>query len=199
MMCMPLVAFSAGKKTTNSNEARRLFEATYNKVFGDKGCQLHYEVNLVGIYKTSGSIWMKGKKSKFVDAKVDSWNDGKTIYTVYRKKKQIHVFEAGSDKRDKYASKFKFTLNDFDYEIMERISGYVMIKLKQRKEAKGTVKEARVLIEEKTLTPVHAKVKVAFFWANIAISDFKTDDISDDLFVFPKEKYGSDYKYVDKH
>jgi len=195
---LPLMAMTAKKKVTNSSEARQIFEATYNKVFGDQGCTLHYDVNLVGIYKTNGTIWIKGKKSKFSDSKVDSWNDGQTVYIVHRKKKHIDIFDANSEKRDKYASKFKFTLDDFDYEIMERVGGYVLLKLKQRKGAKGTVKEARAVIEEKTLKPIQVRVKVALFWANITISDFSTEGITDDIFVFPKTKYGSEYKYEDK-
>lgn len=198
MVLVPMVAFGASKKTLPSDEARRLFEATYNKVFGDEGCTLHYDVNLIGIYKTSGTIWYKGKKSKFVDSKVDSYNDGKTVYMVHRKKKQIEIYDAQSEKRDKYAAKFKFTLDDFDYEIEGREKNYVKLKLKQRKNAKGTIKEARVVIEEHTLTPVQAKLKVAFFWATINISNFKAGEISDDVFVFPRSKYGSGYKYIDK-
>ena len=191
--------FSSPKRVgeTGDDEARRIFEKAYEQVFGPQGCTLHYDVNLVGFYKTNGTIWYKGKKSKFMDERADSWNDGVTMYTVYRKKKVIEVNDATSYKRDKYSSNFKFTLDDFDYS-MERVNAGIMITLKQRHGARGTVKQAKALIDAQTYAPILIKIKVALFWANIKISDFKSGGISDDLFVFPKANYGSDYRYDDR-
>ena len=57
------------KETPNAKQARRLFMEIYNKVYGEEGATLHYKVNIIGIYKTEGTIWMKQKKSKFIDEK----------------------------------------------------------------------------------------------------------------------------------
>jgi len=181
----------------SQDEARRIFEKAYDQVYGPQGCTFHYDVNLIGVYKTAGTNWFKGKKSKFVDERADSWNDGVTMYTVFRKKKVIEINDAQSDKRDKYSSKFKFTLDDFDYS-MERTNAGIMISLKQRRGARGTVKQAKVLINAQTYAPILIKVKVALFWANIKISNFKVGGISDDIFVFPRANYGSDYTYDDR-
>ena len=104
---------SGAQGTTTANEARRTFEKAYDLVFGPQGCSLRYDVNLVGVYKTAGTIGYKGKKNKFIDSRVDSWCDGTTMYTVFRKRKVIEIKDPTSDKRDKYSSKFKFTLDDF--------------------------------------------------------------------------------------
>ena len=191
-LCVSVASFCE----ESQDEARRVFEKAYNQVFGPQGCTLHYDVNLVGVYKTNGTIWYKGKKSKFTDERVDAWNDGVTHYTVYRKKKLIEIFDATSDKRDKYASKFKFTLDDFDYS-MERNNAGIMITMKQRRGARGTVKQAKALIDAQTYAPILIKVKVALFWANIKISNFKAGGINDDIFVFPAANYGRDYKTED--
>ena len=192
-----LMALAVGaQRSTNADEARRTFEKAYNLVFGPQGCSLQYDVNLVGVYKTAGTIWYKGKKNKFIDARADSWCDGTTMYTVFRKKKIIEINDPTSDKRDKYSSKFKFTLDDFDY-AMERNSNGILITLKQRHGAHGTVKHAKVLLDANTLAPKLIKVKVALFWGNIRISNFRSGGISDDIFVFPRSNYSSDYKYVD--
>jgi len=192
-LCVSVASFC----DESQDEARRIFEQAYNQVFGPQGCSLRYDVNLIGIYKTHGTIWYKEKKSKFVDDRADSWNDGVTMYTVYRKKKIIEVNDATSDKRDKYSSKFKFTLDDFNYS-MERTNAGIIITLKQRRGARGTVKQAKVILDNDTYAPKLIKVKVALFWANIKISNFKAGGISDDLFVFPAANYGSDYKYDDR-
>lgn len=187
----------AADTPSNSAEARQVFDKVYEMVFGPQGSTLQYDVNIIGIYKTHGTIWYKGKKQRFHDERVDTWNDGTTAYMVYRKKKVIEIHQANSDKKDKYSGKFKFDVNDFDYSI-ETVGNELFLILKQRKHAKGTVKEARVTLDAKTLVPKFVKVKVAFIWAKISISNFKSGGIPDVMFVFPKGVYGSDYKYVDK-
>ena len=192
-----MVPAGAGKKVTNSTEARRVFDKVYDMVFGPQGCTLHYDVNIISLYKTSGTISYKGKKQRFSDERVDTWNDGVTAYMVYRKKKTIEIHDANSDKKDKYSGKFKFDVNDFDYS-MKREGSNILLTLKQHKGAKGTIREARVTLDPKTLYPSHIKIKVAFIWANISISNFRPGGIQDNMFVFPRSRYGSDYKYVDK-
>lgn len=192
-----LFCLVTSQPATADDDARKVFEKAYNQVFGPEGCSLRYDVNLIGVYKTAGSICYKGEKNRFSDAKVDSWCDGKTIYSVYRKKKVVEVIDAKSPKATKYTSKFKFTFDDFDY-TKEQKGDKLVLKLKQKKHAKGTVKEAIVVLDAATLAPVSARVKVVLFWANIKISNFKAGGINDDIFVFPKKKYGKEYKYISK-
>ncbi len=192
------VAGVSAQTATQPNEARELFDKIYNKMFGPEGCSLRYDVNIIGIYKTHGSIWYKEKKQRFSDERVDVWNDGVTAYMVYRKKKVVEIHDANSDKKDKYSGKFKFSLDDFDYS--KSMDGEdLVLRLKQRRGAKGTVKEVRAYIDPKTLTPKFVKVKVSFIWTKIKISNFMAGFINDNMFVFPQDQYpSSEYKYVDK-
>lgn len=193
MAAMTAVAWN----DANAEQARRIFDKAYGMVFGQQGASLHYDVNIIGVYKTSGDIWYKGKKSKFADERVDAWNDGTTAYMVYRKKKVVEIHDAASDKKDKYSGKFKFTLDDFDYNMSRQKDG-IMLILKQRKGAKGTIKEVKALVDEKTYVPKKLRVKVYFFWTTIAISNFKQGGVTDQTFVFPRKRYASGYKFVDK-
>lgn len=199
-LCLFLCFFACletAAESPNERQARRIFNKAYNQVFGPEGCRLTYDVNIIGIYKTKGTIAFKEKKQHFTDERVDTWNDGKTAYMVYRKKKTIEIHNANSDKKDKYSGRFKFTLDDFTYHIADDNDGY-LITLKQKKDAKGSIKEVKATLERKTLAPIRLRIKVAFIWTTIKISDFKAGGISDDEFVFPRNNYGNDYKYVDK-
>ena len=187
---------AAAEETPNAQQARRIFDKTYNMVFGPQGATMHYDVNIVGIYKTQGTIWYKGKKQKFVDEKVNTWNDGKTAYMAYRKKNTVEIHDAQSDKKDKYSGKFKFDLNDFDYAIREDGS-VLLLTLKQKKHAKGTVKEVQAWVKRNTFDPLRLRIKVAFFWTTVKISNFRSGGISDALFVFPRNQY-KDWKFIDK-
>lgn len=190
-------AAQAQNETPNARQARRIFNQVYDKVFGQQGSTLTYDVNIIGIYKTHGTIWMKGKKQKFVDEKVNTWNDGTTAYMCYRKRKTVEIHHANSDKKDKYSGRFKFSLDDFNYSIAKDPEG-LLITLKQKKKAKGTIKEVRALISEPELEPVRLRIKVAFFWTTVNISNFKSGGITDDLFVFPRKNYQEGWKFVDK-
>jgi outer membrane lipoprotein-sorting protein len=191
------VMMACAQSGSQQNEARKTFDKVYNMVFGPQGSTLRYDVNIIGLYKTHGTIWYKGKKQRFSDERVNTWNDGTTAYMVFRKKKTVEIHEANSDKKDKYSGKFKFSLDDFDYSMKKEGTDLLFI-LKQHKKAKGTIKEVRALVDAKTLAPKFVKLKVALFWAKIKISNFKSGGISDDMFVFPAKNYKEGYKWIDK-
>ena len=144
MVLLSVLCTVQAEETPNSRQARRVFNQAYQQVFGEQGATLHYDVNIIGIYKTNGTIWYKGKKSKFVDAKMNSWNDGTTVYTVKRKKKkEVEIHNARNNKSDKYSQKFKFEPENFDYSIADHPEG-LMLTLKAKKGAKG-IKEVHAL------------------------------------------------------
>ena len=197
LILMALQTVFAGAQTTaNERQARRIFNQAYNQVFGEQGASLHYDVNIVGIYKTHGDITFKGKKQKFVDEKVNTWNDGTTAYMAFRKKKEVHIHQANSDKKDKYSGKFKFELDDFDSSIAEDGDQF-LITLKQKKKAKGTIKIVKAWLTKKGYEPVRLRIKVAFFWTTVKIDNFRSGGITDDIFVFPRQQY-KDWKFIDK-
>jgi outer membrane lipoprotein-sorting protein len=174
-------------ETPNAQQARRLFNETFKMIYGDQGSQLHYKVNIIGIYKTEGTIWTKGKKSKFVDEKYIAWNDDVTYYRLERKKNRVVIYDAHSEERDKYATKFKFVPTNYTYSIKDNKKG-LAITLKAKKGVKG-IKEARIMLDKHTQYPTSIRIKLGIFHTTIKISDFKIGGISDDLFKFPREQY----------
>ena len=191
-----MMAAQEEHETPNAQQARRVFNEAYQKVFGEQGSQLHYKVNIIGIYKTEGTIWTKGKKSKFMDEKYIAWNNDVKYYRYERKKNTVVVYDAHSDERDKYATKFKFSPENYKYSIKEAEEGYY-VTLKAKKGVKG-IKEARCLLDKKDRNPVSVRVKVGIFHTTIKISQFQVGGISDELFEFPKEQY-KNCKFVYKN
>ena len=59
------------------------------------------------------------------------------------------------------------------------------------------MKEIRALLDKKTRDPLQLRIKVAFIWANVDISNFKSGGITDATFTFPRSEY-KDYEMVDK-
>lgn len=183
------------QENANERQAKRIFNQAYQQVFGEQGATLRYDVNITGLYKTWGTIWYKGKKSKFVDAKMNSWNDGKTVYTIKKKKKEVEIHDAKNNKSDKYSSKFKFVPENFDYSVANDDEG-LMLTLKAKKGAKG-IKEIHALVKRQTYEPIKVRIKIAFIWTTIKISNFKSGGITDEMLRFPAEQF-KDYNFVDK-
>lgn len=183
------------QETPNAQQARHMFMTAYNRVFGEHGASLHYKVNIANLYKTEGTIWYKGKKSKFLSKNSNGWNDGVTSYVTKEKRKIVEINYAKSKKKDKYEEKFKFEPDNYTYSIANDPEGYI-ITVKAKKGVDG-VKEARVTLDRQTRDPKLVRIKVAFLWAKIYITNFKSGNLSDDIFVFPRSKY-SGYKFVDK-
>ena len=183
------------EETANSRQARRIFNSAYEQVFGEQGASLHYDVNITGIYKTRGTIWYKGRKSKFDEARMTSWNDGNYVYTFKKRKREVELHTAKNNKSDKYSQKFKFAPENYTYSIAEADGG-LMVTLKLIKGRKG-MKEIQALLERKTYHPISVRIKIAFIWTTIKISNFQSGGITDEMLRFPKELY-KDYKFVDK-
>lgn len=194
-MLLSVLTSVQAEDNPNARQARRIFNQAYQQVFGEQGATLRYDVNIIGIYKTYGTIWYKGKKSKFVDAKMNSWNDGETVYTIKKKKNEVEIHSAKNNKSDKYSSKFKFEPENFDYSIANDERGLMLI-LKAKKGTKG-IKEIHALVKRQSYEPISLRIKIAFIWTTINISNFKSGGITDEMLRFPAEKY-KDYKFVDK-
>lgn len=195
MMLINALCTAQAQETANSRQARRIFNSAYQQVFGEQGATLHYDVNITGLYKTHGTIWYKGKKSKFEDAKMNSWNDGHIVYTIKKKKNEVEIHNANNNKSDKYSQKFKFEPDNYTYSVA-LAEGGMMVTLKLIKGRKG-MKEIHALLERNTYRPINIKIKVAFIWTTIKISNFHSGGITDEMLRFPKEQF-KDYKYVDK-
>ena len=183
-----------GKGDANANEARKIFDHTYNMVCGPQGSTLHYNVSIIGIMNVEGTIWYKGPKSKFVESRHLRWNNGKKEYWVDRKKKTVTLYNSG-ESHDKYMSKFSFNANDYNYSCQEKKNTYE-ITLDAKKDVKG-IKHLKAIIDKKTRVPQYLKIKVLWFWTTVNISNFRSGNISDNTFEFPSEKY-KDYKMIDK-
>lgn len=196
LLTLLLTAFSAGaQETPNSRQARQIFDQTYQKVFGPNGATLHYAVNLIGIYKTEGTIWYKGAKSCFVESRYSAWSDGQTFYRADRKKKTVEIHNANSEKRDQYMSKFKFDPDDFTYHIASVDEG-LEITLHAKPGVKG-IKHVKAILDRHTRAPKSLKIKLAFFWTTVRITNFRSGLTDESIFIFPRSRFAG-YQILDK-
>lgn len=186
----------AKKQATNAQLAWQIFKHTYDMVFGPQGSSVSYDVNIIGIYKTHGNIAMKGKKVRFLEDRISAWSDGVTYYRVDAKRKEVEIHKAASDKKDKYSGKYTWRLTDFTYRLEEKGNTYI-VYIDAKPGTSSGVKHAAATIDKRSRVPINIRVKVLFFWTTVKLSNFRCGNISDHLFVFPRQKYRT-YQFIDK-
>lgn len=186
----------AKKQATNAQLAWQVFKHTYDMVFGPQGSSVSYDVNIIGIYKTHGNIAMKGKKVRFLEDRVSAWSDGVTYYRVDAKRKEVEIHKAASDKKDKYSGKYTWRLTDFTYRLEEKGNTYI-VYIDAKPGTSSGVRHAAATIDKRSRVPINIRVKVLFFWTTVKLSNFRSGNISDHLFVFPRQKYRT-YQFIDK-
>ena len=194
---LTVLAFSSSltaHANTSSNESRKIFDYTYNLVFGPQGSSLSYNVNIIGIMNVSGSIWHKNKKKRYSESRYMSWNDGQKEYYVDNKKKTVSLYIAGTRKSERYGNNFTFHPDDYTYSHKETQTTYELT-IDARKEVSG-IKHMIAIIDKRTHAPKYLKIKVLWFWTTVSITNFRSG-ISDDVFIFPSEKFKS-YTFIDR-
>jgi len=196
LLCLMSFPGAVAQNTTNAQQAQHLFNRTFQMVFGPQGSALHYEVNIIGIYKTAGDIYYKGKKSRYNESRYASWDDGVTAYMVDKKKKTVEIYKSDSDKKNNYLSKFKYNPTDFKYSCKNAQEGY-LLSINVKNAGITGIREVIGLIDSNTYHPKSLRIKVAFFWTTVKISNFKSGNIPDQIFEFPSTSFTS-YKFTDK-
>lgn len=185
------------KKSPNAQQAERMFRKAYNMIYGPEGASFSYKISILKIYSSEGTGWYKGNKSKSISKRSIIWDNGDIKYILRRGKGIVEIHDPKVNKKDKLLQKFKFDPDDFTYSIAEDEGKNLLVTLRAKEGAKGSMKEIRALLDRKTQKPISLKIKVSFFWANITFSNFQAGGIDDSMFVFPRADY-PDYQIVDE-
>ena len=196
MAAMLLLIFLpiSAKAASNATEARNLFNKAWKMYTSPNGVSLSYSVNIIGLYKTAGTIWVKGNKQHYQEKRYLGWSDAIHFYKVDTKKKTVDFHNPKSPKRDKYLSKFTFSPNDYNYSLTIEKESYV-VNLDAKDDVKSSIKHAKLVLNRHTNYPTAMKIKVAFFWTTVKISNFHPGISNDNIFVYPKAKFKG-YKFT---
>lgn len=180
---------------TQDMKAKELFNKIYNLAFGPQGSSLSYKVNIIGIYKTEGTIVYKGNKVQYTEKRYSAWEDGKTAYMVDKKKQEVNIYRHDDDDKDKYLAKFKYDVNNFDFSYTTQ-GDYYLVTAKVRNSSFFGIKWVTAKVRKSNLYPVSMTIKLAMIKTTVEISNFRSGGISDSNFIFPKQRF-KDYKMID--
>lgn len=181
-------------KENPGNVPFMVLTVTNNTVYGRQGSTLSYSVNIIGLYKAAGTIWMQGKKSRSEEKRYSIWNDGKTYYKVDKDKKKVEIYRANDPERDKYSEMFNFDADNFVYSV--KAAGNTFVVSLDAKEGVKGIKHIKAIIDKKTRAPLSLRLKFGIIWVTVKITHFKSGGISASTFAFPKHRYHN-YKVID--
>lgn len=175
-------------------KAKELFNKVYELVFGPQGSALSYKVNIIGLYKTEGTIVYKGQKVHYSEKRYSAWEDGITAYMVDKKKQEVNIYRHNDDDKDKYLSKFKYDVNNFDFSYTTQ-GDYYLITAKVRNSSFFGIKWVMAKVRKSNLYPVSMTIKLAIIKTTVEITSFRSGGIADSNFIFPKQRF-KDYKMI---
>ena len=185
----------SAQDTPNARQAKRIFNTAWNTIYGPTGAKFHYKINILGLYKEEGTSWNKGDKAKSVYNDSKMWNDGTTKYILRERKGIIEIHDPKVNKADEKLQMFKFDPDSYYYSIAKDPEG-LLVTLEAKPKAKVKMKKVIALLSPGTYYPKRMRIKVSIFWATITFSEFQAGNLSDDIFVFPKEQYPN-FRYTD--
>ncbi len=193
-LCLNILPTSA-QDTPNSRQAKRVFNTAWNHIFGPDGVTFHYKIDILHLYKEEGTSWNKGDmaRSEYKGSKM--WNDGTVKHIVREKKGYVEIHDPKVNKADEKLQMFKFEPDSYEYYIAKDPEG-LKVTLLAKPGVKVKMKKIIALLEPNTYYPKRLRIKVSIFWCTITFSNFQAGNISDDVFVFPKEKY-KNYQFKD--
>ena len=186
---------ASAQDTPNSRQAKRVFNTAWNHIFGPDGVTFHYKIDILHLYKEEGTSWNKGDmaRSEYKGSKM--WNDGTVKHIVREKKGYVEIHDPKVNKADEKLQMFKFEPDSYEYYIAKDPEG-LKVTLLAKPGVKVKMKKIIALLEPNTYYPKRLRIKVSIFWCTITFSNFQAGNISDDVFVFPKEKY-KNYQFKD--
>ncbi len=193
-LCLNILPASA-QDTPNSRQAKRVFNTAWNHIFGPDGVTFHYKIDILHLYKEEGTSWNKGDmaRSEYKGSKM--WNDGTVKHIVREKKGYVEIHDPKVNKADEKLQMFKFEPDSYEYYIAKDPEG-LKVTLLAKPGVKVKMKKIIALLEPNTYYPKRLRIKVSIFWCTITFSNFQAGNISDDVFVFPREKY-KNYQFKD--
>lgn len=137
----------------------------------------------------------KGKKVYYMENRYAAWEDGITAYMVDKKKKIVDIYAYDDDKKDEYLAKFKYNVNNFKFSYVEQ-DDYYILTAKVKDSGIFGIRQVKAKIKKSNLHPVSLNIKLAMFSTTVKIANFKSGNIDDNNFVFPKKQF-SNFKFVD--
>ena len=183
-----LLTCSRSTVTAQSDQqTQAIVNRTLELLLHERGAMMDYQATIGGIYTIKAKMFYRGNKKQLVTKKHITWFDGEKYWVLDRRKNEVQIKQKKKENTGGMEDWFKMAKTNCTFTMKEQKDGYRVLVKNRDKAAK--IKEATVLIDKNTFKPIWLKCR--FFLINITvhINEFKTMNLSEDVFHFNPKDY----------
>lgn len=172
-----------------SKQAREILDKTASVLSRKGGATAQFKLSNKKLGTVNGSISIKGNKFHAITPQAIVWYNGKTQWTYLKQTEEVNVTTPTHTQQ--------MMMNPYTFINIYK-SGYAMsvstmgnryeVHLKAQNNSKG-IQEMYVTIAKDSYVPQTVKMRQNAAWTTIAISNFKSANQPDNIFVFRSKDF----------
>ena len=184
MMLLTLCVSAQG-----ATQAARILDKTAGVIGRKGGASANFSVSGKSLGATSGTIAIKGNKFYANTPKTTVWFNGKTQWTYMNTTNEVNVTNPNEAKQAQM-NPYKFiTIYKTGYNLsMKSVGNSYQIHMTAQNKQRS-LQELYITINKRTYNPSNVRMLQGKNWTIINISNFKANNLSNDIFSFNSKDY----------
>ena len=170
-------------------QAARILDKTAGVIGRKGGASANFSVSGKSHGATSGTIAIKGNKFYANTPKTTVWFNGKTQWTYMNTTNEVNVTNPNEAKQAQM-NPYKFiTIYKTGYNLsMKSVGNSYQIHMTAQNKQRS-LQELYITINKRTYNPSNVRMLQGKNWTIINISNFKANNLSNDIFSFNSKDY----------
>ena len=170
-------------------QAARILDKTAGVIGRKGGASANFSVSGKSLGATSGTIAIKGNKFYANTPKTTVWFNGKTQWTYMNTTNEVNVTNPNEAKQAQM-NPYKFiTIYKTGYNLsMKSVGNSYQIHMAAQNKQRS-LQELYITINKRTYNPSNVRMLQGKNWTIINISNFKANNLSNDIFSFNSKDY----------
>ena len=170
-------------------QAARILDKTAGVIGRKGGASANFSVSGKSLGATSGTIAIKGNKFYANTPKTTVWFNGKTQWTYMNTTNEVNVTNPNEAKQAQM-NPYKFiTIYKTGYNLsMKSVGNSYQIHMTAQNKQRS-LQELYITINKRTYNPSNVRILQGKNWTIINISNFKANNLSNDIFSFNSKDY----------
>ena len=170
-------------------QAARILDKTAGVIGRKGGASANFSVSGKSLGATSGTIAIKGNKFYANTPKTTVWFNGKTQWTYMNTTNEVNVTNPNEAKQAQM-NPYKFiTIYKTGYNLsMKSVGNSYQIHMAAQNKQRS-LQELYITINKRTYNPSNVRILQGKNWTIINISNFKANNLSNDIFSFNSKDY----------
>jgi outer membrane lipoprotein-sorting protein len=184
MICVTLCV-----NAQNAAQARRVLDKTATIIGNKGGASANFKISSSNMGSTSGSISIKGNKFHARTNQATVWFNGKTQWSYLQSTDEVNITTPTEAQRMRMNPYTFITMykNGYTLGMTSKGANYQVHMTAQNKQR--TVQEVYLTINKSTYKPSIIKMRESGKWTTITISNFKTTNLPNSLFMFSAKDF----------